>query len=297
MNLPKSIAFVGLSGAIADHAQLDRAATYFNSHGLSVSSPEATWARHQRFAGTDEERLDALHTVVADRSIDIVMSARGGYGLSRLLHKIKWKQLAKSGKQFVGYSDFTALNLGLLAQTGAISWQGPSAVSFGGQEINSVTEEHFWTALSSDVFDVSVKAAKQPKVDVTGTLWGGNLAMIGSLLGTPYMPDIRKGILFLEDVGEHPYKVERLLWQLHHAGILDKQRAIVLAEFNDYKLTANDKGYDFDVMVDYMRKQIKTPILTGLAHGHGASQLTLPVGAKASLVSQRGGYSLSVSVK
>ena len=297
MNLPKSIAFVGLSGAIADHAQLDRAATYFNSHGLSVSSPEATWARHQRFAGTDEERLDALHTVVADRSIDIVMSARGGYGLSRLLHKIKWKQLAKSGKQFVGYSDFTALNLGLLAQTGAISWQGPSAVSFGGQEINSVTEEHFWTALSSDVFDVSVKAAKQPKVDVTGTLWGGNLAMIGSLLGTPYMPPIRKGILFLEDVGEHPYKVERLLWQLHHAGILDKQRAIVLAEFNDYKLTANDKGYDFDVMVDYMRKQIKTPILTGLAHGHGASQLTLPVGAKASLVSQRGGYSLSVSVK
>ena len=297
MNLPKSIAFVGLSGAIADHAQLDRAATYFNSHGLSVSSPEATWARHQRFAGTDEERLDALHTVVADRSIDIVMSARGGYGLSRLLHKIKWKQLAKSGKQFVGYSDFTALNLGLLAQTGAISWQGPSAVSFGGQEINSVTEEHFWTALSSDVFDVTVKAAKQPKVDVTGTLWGGNLAMIGSLLGTPYMPPIRKGILFLEDVGEHPYKVERLLWQLHHAGILDKQRAIVLAEFNDYKLTANDKGYDFDVMVDYMRKQIKTPILTGLAHGHGASQLTLPVGAKASLVSQRGGYSLSVSVK
>lgn len=297
MNLPKSIAFVGLSGAIADHAQLDRAATYFNSHGLSVSSPEATWARHQRFAGTDEERLDALHTVVADRSIDIVMSARGGYGLSRLLHKIKWKQLAKSGKQFVGYSDFTALNLGLLAQTGAISWQGPSAVSFGGQEINSVTEEHFWTALSSDVFDVSVKAAKQPKVDVTGTLWGGNLAMIGSLLGTPYMPDIRKGILFLEDVGEHPYKVERLLWQLHHAGILEKQRAIVLAEFNDYKLTANDKGYDFDVMVDYMRKKIKTPILTGLAHGHGASQLTLPVGAKASLVSQRGGYSLSVSVK
>ena len=297
MNLPKSIAFVGLSGAIADHAQLDRAATYFNSHGLSVSSPEATWASHQRFAGTDQERLDALHTVVADRSIDIVMSARGGYGLSRLLHKIKWKQLAKSGKQFVGYSDFTALNLGLLAQTGAISWQGPSAVSFGGQEINSVTEEHFWTALSSDVFDVSVKAAKQPKVEVTGTLWGGNLAMIGSLMGTPYMPDIRKGILFLEDVGEHPYKIERLLWQLHHAGILDKQRAIILGEFNDYKLTASDKGYDFDGVVDYMRKQTKTPILTGLPHGHGASQLTLPVGVKASLSTQRGGYCLSVSIK
>ena len=294
MNIPQSIAFVGLSGAIADHAQLDRAAAYFNSHGLLVSSPEATWSSHQRFAGTDEARLEALHTVVADPSIDIVMSARGGYGLSRLLHKIKWKHLAKSGKRFVGYSDFTALNLGLLAQTGAISWQGPSAVSFGAQQISSVTEEHFWTAMSSDTFDLTIKAAKQPKVDVTGTLWGGNLAMIGGLMGTPYMPNIKKGILFLEDVGEHPYKIERLLWQLHHAGILEKQRAIVLGEFNDYKLTANDNGYDFDGMVDYMRKQIKTPILTGLQHGHGASQLTLPVGAKATLQSQRGGYTLSV---
>ncbi len=289
----RHIAIVAASGAVQDHAVLDRAATYFTANGFNVTSPEATWSKFQRFAGTDQERLDALHQVVADKSVDIVMAARGGYGLSRLVADIKWKKLADSGKRFIGYSDFTALNLALLAQTGAPSLHGPSAVAFGSEVISSFTEDHFWPMIETQTFNVKVKSAKQPKVDTGGVLWGGNLAMFCSMLGTPYMPKINKGILFFEDVSEHPYRIERMLLQVKQAGILDMQRAIVLGQFTDYKLGGSDNGYNFDEMVAYMRKQTKVPILNGLPFGHISDKITLPYGGKIKLKSITGGYSLT----
>jgi muramoyltetrapeptide carboxypeptidase len=292
----RNIAIVALSGAIADHTVLDRAASYFAGQGYTVTSPEATWAKFQRFAGTDQERLDALHQVVADKSVDIVMAARGGYGLTRLMADIKWKKLADSGKRFIGYSDFTAMNLALLATTGTASLHGPSAVAFGGEVISSFTEDHFWPMIETGTLNIKVKGlaneAKQPKVETNGILWGGNLAMFCALLGTPYMPAIKNGILFFEDVSEHPYRIERMLLQLKQAGILDKQRAIVLGQFTDYKLNANDNGYNLDAVIAHMRTITKTPILTGLPFGHVSDKATLPYGSKVQLKSTAGGLTL-----
>jgi len=118
------------------------------------------------------------------------------------------------------------------------------------------------------------------------TLWGGNLAVLSSMVGTPYLPQIKGGVLFLEDVAEHPYRVERMLTQLLHAGILAQQKAIVLGQFTEYKLVPHDKGFKLQTVVSWLRSQLKIPVLTNLPYGHVATKVLLPVGAKVDLMVQ-----------
>ena len=117
-------------------------------------------------------------------------------------------------------------------------------------------------------------------------LWGGNLSVLVSLLGTPYFPAVNGGILFLEDVAEHPYRIERMLTQLLHAGVLARQKAILLGQFTDFKLVPHDRGYKLQTVVHWLRQQIKAPVLTNLPYGHVATKVLLPVGAKADLMVQ-----------
>ena len=127
-----------------------------------------------------------------------------------------------------------------------------------------------------------------PDGDCTGTLWGGNLAMVAHLLGTPYFPQVDGGILFVEDVGETPYRIERMLYQLHHAGVLARQRAILLGRFTEYALSDNDGGYDLAAAVSALRAVCATPIYTGLPFGHVPDKLTLPVGGRCDLAVRDG---------
>jgi muramoyltetrapeptide carboxypeptidase len=292
------IAFIAPSSANPDDQSLDRAAAYFTALGWRVTAPDAVWAKHQRFAGTDEERVAALMAVVADKSVDVVMSTRGGYGLSRLLPAIKWKKLAASGKAFVGLSDFTALNLALWAQTGYPSFQGPYAsMHFGQETISSFTEEHFLSALAGESSAIEFAGLLEgapganPNCEVTGRLWGGNLTVLMSLIGTPYFPSLdqtKRGILFVEDVSEHPYRIERMFLQLKAAGVLDQQRAIILGRFTHFKLAEHDNGYDLAEAVKVIRSLTKVPVLVGLPLGHVPDVVTIPVGAMAQVSSKRG---------
>jgi muramoyltetrapeptide carboxypeptidase len=119
------------------------------------------------------------------------------------------------------------------------------------------------------------------------TLWGGNLTVLNSLLGTPYFPQIKSGVLFLEDLGEHPYRVERMLTQLLHAGVLVQQKAVLIGQFTNFKLVPkHDKGFKLATVVDRLRSQIKAPVLTGLPFGHVETKVLLPVGAKVDLVTE-----------
>jgi len=117
-------------------------------------------------------------------------------------------------------------------------------------------------------------------------LWGGNLTVLASLLGTPYFFCVKGGILLLEDVAEHPYRIERTLTQLLHAGVLARQKAILLGQFTDYQLTAHDRGFKLQTVIDWLRTKVKTPVLTNLPYGHVATKVLLPVGAKTDLVVQ-----------
>ena len=117
----------------------------------------------------------------------------------------------------------------------------------------------------------------------SATLGGGNLAVLASLVGTPYFPQVKNGVLFVEDVHEHPYRIERMLTQLLLAGVLAQQKAVVLGQFTNFKLAPHDKGYKLQAVVDWLRQQIAAPVLTNLPYGHVETKVLLPVGAQVEL--------------
>jgi muramoyltetrapeptide carboxypeptidase len=289
------IGILALGGYEADLERLQRTRNYFERHGASTVLAPASDQRHLRFAGDDAARLTALRSIVDDPLIDIVVALRGGYGLTRLLPHIDFEAIAQSirqGKRFVGHSDFTAFHLGLLSQTGAVSYAGPLASDFGvdlaQHEMSTLTESHFWAMMNhgtdSVQFTTTAATLNVPSgLTAAGLLWGGNLTMLCSLLATPWMPQIQDGILFLEDVNEHPYRVERMLLQLHQAGVLERQRAILLGDFSNFRLHDYDNGYNLDTMLSYLREVIQVPLISGLPFGHTRDKLTLPVGGQAEL--------------
>jgi muramoyltetrapeptide carboxypeptidase len=274
-----------------------RAVRRLQALGFDARLDADALARHQRFAGDDATRLAALHRV-ADEAPSIAMASRGGYGLTRLLDHIDWALLARSverGTRWVGYSDLTALQLGLLAHTGAGSWAGPMAAGdFGLADkaggVDEVTRDVFCEAMDGSLEAVGFRTeAGFDGLQARGVLWGGNLTVLCSLLGTPHFPAAartRGGVFFIEEVGEHPYRVERLLLQLHQAGVLARQQAVLLGAVSGFKATASDRGHGLKAVIAHLRSVTATPLLTGLPFGHVPTKVCLPIGRRVELMVQ-----------
>ncbi|WP_280156147.1 LD-carboxypeptidase [Piscinibacter sp. XHJ-5] len=278
------------AGVLKAATPLRRAARRLAGYGFDVQVDEAALARHQRFGGDDDTRLAALHRVAAGAP-DIAFATRGGYGLTRLLDRIDWKRIARSvekGTRWVGQSDLTALQLGLLAHADGVTWAGPLACDdFGGDAVDDITEACFREAMSGELEAIGFRTeAGFDGLQARGTLWGGNLCLVTSLLGTSHWPRraARGGVLFLEDVNEHPYRIERGLLQLHQAGVLDQQKAVVLGAFSAWRPSPLDRGYSLKTVVAHLRSVTKTPILTGLPFGHVPTKVTMPVGTRVELL-------------
>ena len=290
------VAIVAPGGYAPDPLAVERGIARLEARGCRVHNYYDHQSIHQRFGGTDEARLAQLYAAADDPAVQVVMTVRGGYGMTRLLPHIDFERLASSGKLFVGYSDITALQMGLMAKTGALSYAGPFvAGDFGAPDPVDFTLEHFWRCLAGPSHTITEAACGNPCVDLEGTIWGGNLAMLCSLVGTPWFPRIDGGILFVEDISEHPYRVERMLLQLHQAGVLERQQALVLGDFSGYRLGPLDNGYDFEAMLAYLRATLPIPVVEGLSFGHIARRVTIPFGAQARLASTAEGFSLRLS--
>lgn len=290
------VAIVSPSGYAPNPAAVERGLATLQAQGCRVRNFTDVSNKFQRFGASDNARIAQLYAAAQDPEVDIVLALRGGYGLTRLLPALDFGMLAASGKLFVGHSDFTALQLGLLAQTGAISFSGPMLYpDFERDELSDYTLMNFWQCLTQDAHTITAHAEGNPELAVKGQLWGGNLAMLAHLVGSPWLPKVEGGILFVEDINEHPYRVERMLLQLLHAGVLDSQQAVLLGDFSGYRLTDYDNGYDFEQMVAYLRAHLPVPVLTGLPFGHGRDKATLVVGAAAELVSEAGSFALSMA--
>lgn len=293
--MSKHIYIYSPSSAVRDKPAFRRGVKRLEALGHQVEIDEAALAVSQRFAGDDATRLAAIGRAAASGA-DVALISRGGYGLSRILDAIPYKAVAKAidkGTQFVGLSDFTAFQSALLAKTGATTWAGPAVGEDFGAEAgpDEIMEACFddmvqgqgegtgWRVPARDGDVASLERVRD------ATLWGGNLAMLTSLLGTPYFPVVDKGVLFLEDIGEHPYRIERMLEQLRHAGVLDRQRAIVMGQFTAFKKVPNDRGFGMNTVIDRLRGLIKPPVLAGLPFGHVPTKVMLPVGAKVEMAS------------
>ncbi len=288
--MSKHIYIYSPSSAVRDKAAFRRGVKRLQALGHTVEIDEAALSSHQRFAGDDDTRLAAIGRAAASGA-QVALISRGGYGLTRILDAIPYKAVAKAvsrGTEFVGLSDFTAFQNALLAKTGAVSWAGPAVgEDFGALDgPDDIMEACFDDLITGQGEGTGWRLpAREGETPVMrpvrdAVLWGGNLSVLVSLLGTPYFPAVEKGVLFLEDVHEHPYRLERMLDQLRHAGVLARQRAVVLGQFTSFKKVPHDKGFGLRTVVDRLRSQLKVPVLTGLPFGHVPTKVLLPVGAK-----------------
>ncbi|MDM7462066.1 LD-carboxypeptidase [Tepidimonas taiwanensis] len=288
------------SGAVRDRAAFRRALRRLEAAGHAVEVDPAVLASHQRFAGDDETRLAAIGRAAASGA-DIALTTRGGYGLTRLLPRLPYDAIAASverGMAWVGLSDFTAMQMAVLAQRGTLTWAGPALMEDWATDTpdeitmacfddlaQGVGEGTGWRLPLADLRAYPALAQAWHLHDAV--LWGGNLSILAGLVGTPYLPAVVDGVLFLEDVGEHPYRIERLLTQLLLAGVLGRQRAILLGAFNRFTLTPHDRGFRLATVVDWLRAQLPdVPVLTGLPFGHVPTKVILPVGRRIEAVVQ-----------
>ena len=276
------------SSSVLDKAAYKRGIARLMAQGHTLEIDQDVLSRSTRFAGDDVQRLSAIKRAAASGA-DVVMTTRGGYGISRLLGQLPYKAIAKSidkGTQWVGFSDVTALSLAVMAQTGRSTWAGPALIEdFGRADadggIDEITLACFDDVISGMAEGTGWRIGKDDPTEFGYqdlTLWGGNLSMVCSMVGTPYLPKVSNGALFLEDVAEPPYRVERMLTQLLHAGVLAQQKVIMLGAFNRFTVSAQDKGFAMKTVVQWLRANTKARVLTQLPHGHVNTKVMLPVG-------------------
>ncbi len=289
--MKKHIYIFSPSSAVRDKSVIRRGMARLQALGYQVELDEAALATCMRFAGDDETRLAAVRRAAASGA-DVALITRGGYGLTRLLPQLPYKALAKAidkGMRFVGLSDFTAFQCAVLAETSSVTWSGPAlGEDFGVPgEPDEIMQACFADLVSGQGegagWQLPRAEAPAAPLALKGLLWGGNLAVLATLTGTRWMPQVRGGILFLEDVHEHPYRVERMLSQLLYAGVLARQKAILLGHFTNYKPVPHDKGYRLQTVVEWLRGKVKAPVFTNLPFGHVPTKIALPVGAKVHL--------------
>lgn len=285
---PLHIRLIAPSGYAHDRAVMACGVERLESAGCVVEAQQVLARSELRFAGSDTERAGDINALAhMDTLPDMALVTRGGYGAARLLPHLQYEalreRLAGGAPLLIGHSDFTALQLALYARSGVRSFSGPLLADLGAEPRSAFTWNQFWQTLCSPTTTVSWTTPDQLSLDVQGTLWGGNLAVLCSLLGTPYFPVIEGGILFIEDLGEPPFRIERLLYQLHLSGVLGKQRALLLGNFRDCKPGPRDNGYDLAAAFAQLCAVAGIPVISGMPHGHGAEQLTLPFGADARL--------------
>jgi muramoyltetrapeptide carboxypeptidase len=294
LNKKDTIGIISPASSPDDLTRIEKGVKYFEKLGYRVELGENVGKYRGYLAGADEGRLKDIHSMFSNKNVKAIIAVRGGYGSPRLLDKIDYDLIKKNPKIFVGYSDITVLNNAFFKKSGLVTFSGPMlAVDFF-DNVDAFTEEFFWNVVTS-----TKPIGKTPLPDgekcfslvrgkAEGIVIGGNLALIGSILGTDYLPDFDKKILFLEDIGELPYRVDRLLNQLKLLGAFKKLSGIILGAFTDcneidtFKRTLT-LG---EVIEDYLA-DLKIPVLYNFPHGHITKTVTLPIGINIKLNSAK----------
>lgn len=268
--------------------RLDKGIHYLQDLGYRVKTGKHIADRNGYLAGKDQVRSDDLNQMLADDRIDAIFCARGGYGTPRILSAIDYDVVEKNPKIVVGYSDITALQLAIYAQCKVVTFSGPMAAVEMGKPIDPFTERYFWDMLSGSAKGLRL-SGQNGKLEhfgggtAQGVLLGGNLSLICTLVGTPYLPDFTDAILLLEDVGEEPYKIDRKLMQLKLSGILHRVGGIVLGDFESCVPIDDVPSLTINQIIRDLTSDLNIPIVAGLPYGHIDVKYTLPIGARASL--------------
>ena len=276
-----------------DPVKLHNGIDYLQKRGHRVVIGDSCTTTHGFFAGTDEQRLNEIHRFFSDPEIDLIICARGGWGTLRLLDKIDYQIIKDNPKLFVGYSDITTLQLAFWEKAGLPSVSGPMAAVEMGNDILPFTESHFWNQLFNRekeyTFEIDTQETEIWQAGrAQGTLLGGCLSMVSHQLGTPYSPDYSGAVLFIEDVGEEPYKIDRYLAHLKQAGVFDRISGLILGNFIDCQDENESRKHISvkEVLEEYFTG-LPFPVLYNFPYGHGMKKLSMPIGAQVSLDTER----------
>jgi muramoyltetrapeptide carboxypeptidase len=287
LNKGDIIGIISPSSPVDDLIKLERSAEYFEKQGYRIEIGKNVRKSNGYLAGSDKERVDDIHKMFLNKKIKMIICLRGGYGAGRLLDKIDYEIIRNNPKIFCGYSDITILQNAFLKKTGLVTFAGPMAGVDFSNEISRFTEENFWNTLTN--YDpVIVNYPGNEKLDSlsmgvsTGILIGGNLSLFSSLIGLKYLPVPGGKILMLEEVGEVPYRIDRMLNQIRLSGYFNLIEGIILGGFTDCEeLEPDRKTISLsDVMHDYFGKGFSIPVLFNFSHGHLKDNLTVPLGIK-----------------
>lgn len=289
-----TIMFVAPAGP-PERKRVETAAQQLRDRGFSVIVPDNLFRKQGYLAGSDDERADELNRAIRDPKVHAIFPVRGGYGLMRILDRVDYAALRKQPKIVTGFSDLTALHLAIARHARLITFHSPMPQAYLWREQGDY-------AFSADSFRRTVFAggyaaeregyvvelpADHPRPTrlvagkASGRLVGGNLSLVTATLATPYAIDARGGLLFLEDTGEAPYRVDRMLAQLKLAGVLDAAAGIILGSFDK----ADPKETE-EVLRHYCAG-LRKPVVLNFPVGHTALNATLPHGARAELDADR----------
>ena len=259
-----------------------RGARIFEEMGFEVHVPEGLLDARGFLAGTDKHRAEIVNQLFADRSVEAIVCARGGYGSLRILPLLDYDTIARNPKIFIGFSDITALLTVLFDRCGLATFHGPVVTSLA--DANEITKQSLIQSVSSD-HRLKVEVPKGVTVKPgsgAGILCGGNLTTLCHLVGTPFAPSFANKILFLEDRAEAPYRIDRMLMQMKLAECFQGLAGIVLGSFEDCGPIEDIINIIKEIFADCL-----IPIMAGLDAGHGNHNLTLPMGIEATLDADR----------
>jgi muramoyltetrapeptide carboxypeptidase len=292
---PRSVVGLIAPGGIVDDSIIEKCVKNLESLGFRVKLGKHIRAAHGGYAGTVAQRLDDLHGMFLDREVGAIWTARGGSGCTALLPHIDYGMIRRNPKILIGYSDITALHLALYRQAGLVSFHGPVAWStFSDYSVNhmlSVLMEPQREYAIHMSIENSRRAEKETQFALRtirpgtaeGRLIGGNLAVMSALIGTPYAADIRSRLVFLEEVGEAPYRIDRLLIQLDQSAGLKRAAGYMLGVFQKSAASGNEPSLSLAEIVDDHFASLPVPAVYGYSFGHIAQQFTIPVGILARL--------------
>lgn len=264
--------------------------------GFKVKAGKYLLNKHGYLAGTDTERAEDVNTMFADSSISGIVCARGGYGCVRMLDKLDYSVISKNPKVLIGYSDITSLIYALYQKAGLVAFHGPVGIStfneysvnnFTSALMNPSTESQFYNAADEDLSKPEYNPYTIRSGKAIGKLVGGNLSIVASLIGTEYDINTDGAIIFLEEIGEEPYRIDRMLTQMIQAGKFKNASGIALGVFSRCESKPSQSGISNsfslkEVLMDRLFP-LNIPTVYGMSFGHITNKMTLPVGIKAEL--------------
>ena len=283
-----------------DDEGLEEAVNNLEKLGLKVVKGKHLRAQYGSMAGTDAERLADLHSMFANPDIKGIWCARGGYGAARLLEHIDYELIRQNPKVLVGYSDITALHCAIWEKTGLVTFHGPvgnstltdytleqvQSILFNPQETHKITISE--AQLSEVLSDDAYKPGSIVPGQAEGELIGGNLSLLASLAGTAYLPDVKGKLVFIEDIGEKPYRIDRMLTTLHQAWPLRDAAGIALGVFTDCEASSGSRSLSLQETLRDRLGNLGIPVYYGISFGHVDNMTTLPVGVRAQLDATEG---------